>query len=102
MGSVPSAAGPTTGRAECQQESWVTPGVFPLLIINQLNVGYVIFLLFYRIMAEQKERTFIAIKPDGVQRGIIGEIIKRFEVKGFKLVGMKMMHVSKLLFVYYL
>uniref|UniRef100_A0A3Q3XK91 Nucleoside diphosphate kinase n=1 Tax=Mola mola TaxID=94237 RepID=A0A3Q3XK91_MOLML len=35
------------------------------------------------------ERTFIAIKPDGVQRGIIGEIVKRFEMKGFKLVGMK-------------
>lgn len=41
-----------------------------------------------------KERTFIAIKPDGVQRGIIGEVIKRFETKGFKLVGMRMVHVS--------
>lgn len=40
------------------------------------------------------ERTFIAIKPDGVQRGLIGEIIKRFERKGFKLVAMKFMHVS--------
>uniref|UniRef100_A0A6U4Z043 Nucleoside diphosphate kinase n=1 Tax=Neobodo designis TaxID=312471 RepID=A0A6U4Z043_NEODS len=37
------------------------------------------------------ERTFIAIKPDGVQRGLIGEIIKRFETKGYKLVGMKLM-----------
>lgn len=45
-------------------------------------------------MTELKERTFIAIKPDGVQRGIIGEVIKRFEAKGFKLVGMKMLHVS--------
>jgi len=36
------------------------------------------------------ERTFIAIKPDGVQRGIVGEIIKRFEQKGFKLVAMKL------------
>lgn len=51
----------------------------------------------YRIMADQKERTFIAIKPDGVQRGLIGEIIKRFEQKGFKLVAMKMVHVSDLL-----
>uniref|UniRef100_A0A3P9L2T9 Nucleoside diphosphate kinase n=1 Tax=Oryzias latipes TaxID=8090 RepID=A0A3P9L2T9_ORYLA len=41
------------------------------------------------------ERTFIAIKPDGVQRGIIGEIIKRFEMKGFKLVGMKMVQASE-------
>ncbi|KAM6951868.1 NME/NM23 nucleoside diphosphate kinase 2a [Aplochiton taeniatus] len=43
------------------------------------------------------ERTFIAIKPDGVQRGLIGEIIKRFEVKGFKLVGMKFTHASEAL-----
>ena len=36
------------------------------------------------------ERTFIAIKPDGVQRGIVGKIINRFERKGLKLVAMKM------------
>lgn len=40
------------------------------------------------------ERTFIMIKPDAVHRGIIGDIIKRFEQKGFKLVAMKFMHVS--------
>uniref|UniRef100_A0A803XUB5 Nucleoside diphosphate kinase n=1 Tax=Meleagris gallopavo TaxID=9103 RepID=A0A803XUB5_MELGA len=33
------------------------------------------------------ERTFIAIKPDGVQRHLVGEIVRRFERKGFKLVG---------------
>merc|ERR1739848_441599 len=43
------------------------------------------------------ERTFIMIKPDGVQRGIVGEIIKRFENKGFKLMGMKMMQASQAL-----
>ena len=36
------------------------------------------------------ERTFIMIKPDGVQRGLIGDILKRFEAKGFKLVGLKL------------
>ncbi|MBY0450734.1 MAG: nucleoside-diphosphate kinase [Cyanobacteria bacterium] len=41
------------------------------------------------------ERTFIALKPDAVQRGFIGEIIARFERKGFKLIGLKLMHVSK-------
>ncbi|MPC07460.1 Nucleoside diphosphate kinase A [Portunus trituberculatus] len=41
-----------------------------------------------------RERTFIAVKPDGVQRGLTGEIIKRFEAKGFKLVGMKFMQAS--------
>ncbi len=41
------------------------------------------------------ERTFIAIKPDGVQRGLVGEIICRFEAKGFTLVGLKFMKVSR-------
>jgi len=38
----------------------------------------------------QKERSFVAIKPDGVQRSLIGEIIKRFERTGLKLVGLKL------------
>ncbi|MEX0267581.1 nucleoside-diphosphate kinase [Leptolyngbyaceae cyanobacterium UHCC 1019] len=41
------------------------------------------------------ERTFLAIKPDGVQRKLIGEIIRRFEAKGFTLVGLKLMSVSR-------
>jgi nucleoside-diphosphate kinase len=41
------------------------------------------------------ERTFLAIKPDGVQRGLIGEIIGRFEAKGFTLVALKLMSVSR-------
>lgn len=43
------------------------------------------------------ERTFIAIKPDGVQRGLVGEIIQRFESKGFTLVGLKLVQVSQAL-----
>lgn len=41
------------------------------------------------------ERTFVAIKPDGVERGLVGEIIGRFERKGLKLVGLKQMQVTK-------
>jgi nucleoside-diphosphate kinase len=41
-----------------------------------------------------KERTFVMIKPDGVQRGFIGEIINRFEKKGLKLVAMKLVSVK--------
>ncbi len=41
-----------------------------------------------------EERTFVAIKPDGVKRGIIGQIIQRFENKGFKIVGMKLLQVT--------
>ncbi|WP_338551726.1 nucleoside-diphosphate kinase [Paenibacillus sp. KS-LC4] len=41
------------------------------------------------------ERTFLMIKPDGVQRGLIGEIMSRFERKGLQLVAAKFMTVSK-------
>ncbi|KAI9864686.1 MAG: nucleoside diphosphate kinase [Vezdaea acicularis] len=41
------------------------------------------------------EQTFIAIKPDGVQRGLVGQIITRFEQRGYKLVAMKLMNASK-------
>lgn len=43
--------------------------------------------LFRRIAME---RTFLMIKPDGVQRGLIGEIVKRFENKGMKLIAAKL------------
>lgn len=80
---------------------WVpaSPELFFLFVffLLCLSTSGCFFLVSYRIMADQKERTFIAIKPDGVQRGLIGEIIKRFEQKGFKLVAMKMVHVSDLL-----
>uniref|UniRef100_A0A3P9PKP2 Nucleoside diphosphate kinase n=1 Tax=Poecilia reticulata TaxID=8081 RepID=A0A3P9PKP2_POERE len=38
-------------------------------------------------LAEVNERTFIAVKPDGVQRKLVGEIVRRFEKRGFKLVA---------------
>ncbi len=41
------------------------------------------------------ERTLILVKPDGVQRGLIGEIVGRFERRGLKLVGMKFMQMSR-------
>ncbi|MEL6157939.1 MAG: nucleoside-diphosphate kinase [Cyanobacteria bacterium J06623_5] len=41
------------------------------------------------------EKSFIMIKPDGVQRGLVGDIVGRFETKGFKLVGLKQMSVSR-------
>jgi len=37
------------------------------------------------------ERTYLMVKPDGVQRNLIGEIVSRFEKKGFQLVGAKLM-----------
>jgi len=41
------------------------------------------------------ERSFILVKPDAVQRGLVGEIVKRFEQKGFHLVGMKFVAAGK-------
>ncbi|WP_206811392.1 nucleoside-diphosphate kinase [Paradesulfitobacterium ferrireducens] len=43
------------------------------------------------------ERTFLMLKPDAVQRGLVGQVIARFESKGFKLVGMKLMQVDRAL-----
>tara|TARA_Y100000588_G_C14006919_1_gene818191 strand:+ start:38 stop:487 length:450 start_codon:yes stop_codon:yes gene_type:complete len=40
------------------------------------------------------ERTLVLVKPDGVQRGLIGEVISRLEKRGLKLVGMKLMQVD--------
>lgn len=39
------------------------------------------------------QKSFIMVKPDGVQRGIVGEVVRRFENKGFKLVGAKLMNI---------
>merc|ERR1711976_396014 len=54
-----------------------------------------LFSQFSSEVMAQRERSFIMIKPDGVHRGIVGEIIKRFEQKGFKLVAMKYMWASE-------
>ena len=43
----------------------------------------------------QKERTFVMIKPDAVQRGLVGGIIDRFEKKGIKIVAMKLVSVDR-------
>ncbi len=46
-------------------------------------------------MGNIKERTLVLIKPDGVQRGLIGTVIGRFETKGLKVVGIKMMSLDE-------
>lgn len=64
-----------------------------------------LFFAFYSIVdticialgmaSPNQERTFIMVKPDGVQRGLVGEIIRRFEAKGFKLVALKFQQASE-------
>ncbi len=41
------------------------------------------------------ERTFAMVKPDGVQRCLVGRIVQRFEERGFKICAMKMMHIQR-------
>lgn len=41
------------------------------------------------------ERTFIMVKPDGVQRRLVGEIVRRFETRGLRLVGLKLLQPSR-------
>jgi nucleoside-diphosphate kinase len=41
------------------------------------------------------ERTFAMVKPDGVQRGLAGEIVRRYEARGLKIVGLKLMNVPR-------
>ncbi len=43
------------------------------------------------------EKTFVIVKPDAVQRGLVGEIVTRIERRGLRLAGMKFMHVSRAL-----
>ena len=43
----------------------------------------------------ERERTFVAVKPDGMQRGLVGEVVSRFERRGLKLVGMKLLHMPR-------
>lgn len=40
------------------------------------------------------QRTFAMVKPDGVRRGLVGEVVKRIESKGYRIVGMKIMQIS--------
>ena len=50
-------------------------------------------------MSNIEEQTYIMIKPDGVQRGLVGEIIKRFEQRGYHLSALKLTQVNWILIV---
>ncbi|THU63369.1 hypothetical protein C4D60_Mb01t15050 [Musa balbisiana] len=65
-------------------------------VYGALSIPAAVYMLQdHQLHAAELERTFIAIKPDGVQRGLIAEIISRFERKGFKLVAIKIVVPSK-------
>ncbi|MBC7334894.1 MAG: nucleoside-diphosphate kinase, partial [Clostridia bacterium] len=41
------------------------------------------------------EQTFVMVKPDGVQRGLVGEVVSRLEKRGYRLVGIKMLQLTR-------
>merc|ERR1711924_526566 len=49
----------------------------------------------WKKMAGNAERTYVMVKPDGVQRGLVAEVIKRFSQRGYKLCGLKMLMVER-------
>ena len=67
------------------------------MIIVGLSIASLLFQKGFcqEVKKMSEERTFIAVKPDGVQRGLVGKIICRFEEKGFRLVAMKMLTASQ-------
>jgi nucleoside-diphosphate kinase len=46
-------------------------------------------------LSEAVERTLVLVKPDGVQRGLVGSIVARIEAKGYRLVGCKLLHMPR-------
>ncbi|KAK9145493.1 hypothetical protein Sjap_005396 [Stephania japonica] len=76
---------------------WVSSALaLPAAVVEFLAFPPVAYLLQEQeAHAAELERTFIAIKPDGVQRGLIAEIVSRFERKGYKLVAIKLVIPSK-------
>ncbi|XP_022994165.1 uncharacterized protein LOC111489986 [Cucurbita maxima] len=73
--------------------------LFPQLSIRSraasTNNESFIFLPHLVASLERVDQTYIMVKPDGVQRGLVGEIISRFEKKGFKLTGLKLFQCTK-------
>jgi nucleoside-diphosphate kinase len=41
------------------------------------------------------ERTLSIVKPDGVRKGVVGEVVRRFEAAGIRIVAMRMLHLTK-------
>ena len=85
----------------CPYDSnFITWSFFLSVKVNRMVATLLSILASFTKMSQQKgdacpERTFIMVKPDGVQRGIVGKIMERFENRGYKLVACKMCKVRR-------
>src|SRR5688572_5723125 len=48
-----------------------------------------------RMTMPENQRTFVMVKPDGVRRGLVGEVIKRIETKGYRIAEMKLFTIDE-------
>jgi nucleoside diphosphate kinase len=69
---------------------WLFKHVLPLFAAS-----FFLHLALLQAHDIEMERTYIMVKPDGVQRGLVGEIIKRFEQRGFQLLALKMVQPTQ-------
>ncbi|XP_024904044.1 nucleoside diphosphate kinase 3 isoform X2 [Pteropus alecto] len=88
------------GRAADPLNTGPAPALLPVSLRSARAAAAMICLLltifanlFPAALPSVHERTFLAVKPDGVQRRLVGEIVRRFERKGFKLVALKLLQV---------
>ncbi|XP_074135915.1 nucleoside diphosphate kinase, mitochondrial [Sminthopsis crassicaudata] len=97
MGFFPCCALRSLLVRGCVQGSSPTLGTRPLLL--SLSHGGVPSSIPHRYnsggLTRTQERTLVAVKPDGVQRRLVGDVIRRFERRGFKLVGMKLLQAPE-------
>ncbi|KAK9278271.1 hypothetical protein L1049_027836 [Liquidambar formosana] len=75
--------------------SYSPSGPHSKTLTRKSNTKPHIFLPHLVASMEDVEETYIMVKPDGVQRGLVGEVISRFEKKGFKLTGLKLFQCPK-------
>ncbi|XP_045397082.1 nucleoside diphosphate kinase 3 [Lemur catta] len=102
-GTSEAASGTAAGRrlpaaAEAPLSAGPAPAAPPGRAAAAIMICLVLTIfanLFPAACAGVHERTFLAVKPDGVQRRLVGEVVRRFERKGFKLVALKLVQASE-------
>lgn len=85
--AIPTSGANSSKSMVCGQRPWtLRVRATPAVLSKPMTYG---------VRMSMSERTFIAVKPDGMNRGLLGDIISRFEAKGYQLVGIKTLVPSK-------
>jgi hypothetical protein len=81
----------------CGVEKAEYENVFSSLFDSVFPVRFLSLFFFFpnQKLLFKMERTYVMVKPDGVQRGLVGEILKRFEQRGYQLLALELIHPTK-------